>query len=137
MKTTESGGPRGWDAAKRLKGRKRHVAVDTDGLLLETPFLSAVAVAGDRYGFLPVGWLMFDQFPVNEWIGKVDEPVFVAHGTADTTINYTHGERLYALAPHKDELWIEPGAGHADLWDRGIWGRARTFFERVEIAAAQ
>src|SRR5215213_2724893 len=28
------GGPRGWDAAKRLKGRKRHVAVDTQGLLL-------------------------------------------------------------------------------------------------------
>jgi putative transposase len=34
VKTTESGGPRGWDAAKRLKGRKRHVAVDMDGLLL-------------------------------------------------------------------------------------------------------
>jgi putative transposase len=34
VKTTESGGPRGWDAAKRLKGRKRHVAVDADGLLL-------------------------------------------------------------------------------------------------------
>ena len=34
VKTTESGGPGGWDAAKRLKGRKRHVAVDTDGLLL-------------------------------------------------------------------------------------------------------
>jgi putative transposase len=32
--TTESGGPRGWDAAKRLKGRKRHAAVDTQGLLL-------------------------------------------------------------------------------------------------------
>src|SRR5215210_6609066 len=27
-------GARGWDAAKRLKGRKRHVAVDTQGLLL-------------------------------------------------------------------------------------------------------
>src|SRR3712207_7392330 len=34
VKTTESGGPRGWDAAKRLKGRKRQVAVNTDGLLL-------------------------------------------------------------------------------------------------------
>ncbi|MBD0270671.1 MAG: transposase [Acetobacteraceae bacterium] len=32
--TTESGGPRGWDAAKRLKGSKRHVEVNTDGLLL-------------------------------------------------------------------------------------------------------
>ncbi|RZA12868.1 MAG: IS5 family transposase [Proteobacteria bacterium] len=34
VKTTESGGPRGWDAAKRLKGRERHGAVDADGLLL-------------------------------------------------------------------------------------------------------
>jgi putative transposase len=29
VKTTESGGPRGYDAAKKVKGRKRHVAVDT------------------------------------------------------------------------------------------------------------
>ena len=28
------GGPRGYDAAKKVKGRKRHVAVDTSGLLL-------------------------------------------------------------------------------------------------------
>jgi putative transposase len=28
------GGPRGWDAAKKVKGRKRHVAVDTCGRLL-------------------------------------------------------------------------------------------------------
>src|SRR5918911_1643096 len=34
VKTTESGGPRGWDAAQRVKGRKRHVAVDTQGLRL-------------------------------------------------------------------------------------------------------
>ncbi len=34
MKTTESGGPRGYDAAKKVNGRKRHVAVDTQGLLL-------------------------------------------------------------------------------------------------------
>ena len=34
VKTTESGGPRGYDAAKKVKGRKRHVAVDTQGLLL-------------------------------------------------------------------------------------------------------
>jgi putative transposase len=34
VKTTEQGGPRGYDAAKKVKGRKRHVAVDTSGLLL-------------------------------------------------------------------------------------------------------
>jgi transposase len=31
IKTTEAGGPRGYDAGKKIKGRKRHVAVDTDG----------------------------------------------------------------------------------------------------------
>ena len=34
VKTTESGGVRGYDAAKKVTGRKRHIAVDTQGLLL-------------------------------------------------------------------------------------------------------
>lgn len=32
--TTASGGPRGLDAAKRIKGRKRHIVTDTQGNLL-------------------------------------------------------------------------------------------------------
>jgi transposase len=34
VKTTESGGPRGFDPAKRMKGRKRHLVTDTEGSLL-------------------------------------------------------------------------------------------------------
>ena len=34
VKTTEAGGPRGFDAFKRVMGRKRHIMVDTLGLLL-------------------------------------------------------------------------------------------------------
>jgi transposase len=34
VKTTESGGPRGYDAAKKVKGRKRHIVTDTCGLLV-------------------------------------------------------------------------------------------------------
>lgn len=33
-KTTESGGPRGFDAGKKVKGRKRHIVTDTDGSLI-------------------------------------------------------------------------------------------------------
>ena len=40
VKTTERGGEAGYDGAKRLKGRKRHILTDTMGLLL------AVAVTG-------------------------------------------------------------------------------------------
>ncbi len=34
VKTTEAGGPRGYDAGKRIKGRKRHLLSDTNGLLV-------------------------------------------------------------------------------------------------------
>ena len=34
VKTTESGGIRGFDAGKKVKGRKRHIVVDTLGLLI-------------------------------------------------------------------------------------------------------
>src|SRR6266545_3822163 len=33
-KTTESGGPRGFDMAKKIMGRKRHIVTDTQGSLL-------------------------------------------------------------------------------------------------------
>jgi transposase len=33
VKTTESGGPRGFEAGKKIKGRKRHIVTDTQGNL--------------------------------------------------------------------------------------------------------
>ena len=34
VKTTECGGERGYDAGKKIKGRKRHIVTDTQGLLV-------------------------------------------------------------------------------------------------------
>src|ERR1700740_3107935 len=43
VKTTESGGPRGYDAAKKVKGRKRHIVSDTSGMLVGDEGVSADA----------------------------------------------------------------------------------------------
>ena len=52
VKTTESGGPRGYDAAKKVMGRKRHALVDTDRrALLLVPHSASVQ---DRDGAGPV-----------------------------------------------------------------------------------
>lgn len=104
----------------------------SDALLLETPFYSAVNVAAERYPFVPVAWLMLDPFRTNDWIGAVEEPVFVAHGTADTTVSVSNGVRLYEEAPNPYALWLEEGADHSDLWERGIWERAQAFFVEAE-----
>jgi transposase len=41
VKTTEAGGARGFDAGKKVKGRKRHLAVDTLGLPVECQITAA------------------------------------------------------------------------------------------------
>ena len=48
VKTTESGGPSGYDAGKKVKGRKRHVLTDTVGLLVTA--IVHVASVQDRDG---------------------------------------------------------------------------------------
>ena len=45
-------GPRGYDAAKKVKGRKRHVAVDTSGLLLGVTAHAADVQDADGVGDL-------------------------------------------------------------------------------------
>ena len=52
VNTTESGGIRGFDAGKRVLGRKRHIVVDTEGLMLCA--LVHAASVQDRDGAIPL-----------------------------------------------------------------------------------
>lgn len=61
VKTTESGGPRGFDPAKRLNGRKRHVVTDTTGLLLA--LLVHAANIQDNHGAVPLLTALGHKFP--------------------------------------------------------------------------
>jgi putative transposase len=60
-KTTESGGPRGFDAAKRVKGRKRHMVTDTEGSLLAV--LVHAANIQDNHGAVPLLAALRVSFP--------------------------------------------------------------------------
>ncbi|MGN7159399.1 IS5 family transposase [Sphingomonas sp. SAFR-052] len=60
-RTTESGGPRGFDAAKKVKGRKRHIATDTSGRLIETRITPANVQ--DCHGAVPLLKALAARFP--------------------------------------------------------------------------
>jgi transposase len=66
VKTTEAGGPRGYDAGKKINGRKRHALVDTDGrgLVLE-PHPASVQ---DRDGAGPLLRASRPSFPFIELV---------------------------------------------------------------------
>ena len=64
VKTTEAGGPRGYDAGKKVKGRKRNALVDTDGrgLVLQV----GSAAIQDRDGAVPLLVTSRGSFPFIE-----------------------------------------------------------------------
>ncbi len=62
VKTTGVGGEeRGYDVGKKVKGRKRHLLVDTEGLVLKAKVHSAKVM--DRDGIEPLLKRTEDQFP--------------------------------------------------------------------------
>jgi putative transposase len=61
VKTTESGGPRGFDMAKRIKGRKRHIVTDTEGSLLAV--LVQPGNVQDNHGAVPLLRIIGRMFP--------------------------------------------------------------------------
>ena len=61
VKTTESGGPRGYDAGKKVKGRKRQIITDTLGLLVGAEIHPADVQ--DRDGAALVIGAIHDLFP--------------------------------------------------------------------------
>jgi putative transposase len=61
VKTGESGGPRGYDAGKKINGRKRHVLVDTLGFLLRG--IVHAASVQDRDGLAPLLTRIRRRFP--------------------------------------------------------------------------
>jgi len=90
VKTTEAGGPRGYDAGKKIKGRKRHVVTDTLGNMLEGVVHGADVQ--DRDGAPGLIERSCDAFPT---LTKL----FADGGYA--------GQKLEAAVAHIDRLTIE------------------------------
>lgn len=59
--TTQAGGPRGFDAGKRINGRKRHIVTDTNGLLLAVHVHPANVQ--DCHGAVPLLKQLRGRFP--------------------------------------------------------------------------
>jgi pimeloyl-ACP methyl ester carboxylesterase len=99
-------------------------------VILESPFTSAVDIAARRYWFVPVRWLMKDQFRSDLRVGKVAAPVLVLHGERDAVVPIALGERLYALINAPKRFVRFPGAGHNDLGASGALRPPRRFSRR-------
>ena len=108
--------------AVRLAAKRPVAAV-----VVEAPLTSTVDVARSVYFFLPLGWLITDQYNVERDIRAVRAPVLILHGEQDEVIPVEMGQRVYraANAPKRIELFRD--GRHNDLFDHGAWEKMRDF----------
>jgi hypothetical protein len=96
-------------------------------VILEAPYTSIADVAGSLVRFVPVRWLLRDQFRSDEWVARVTAPLLIMHGARDSTIPISFGERLFALAHEPKQFVRFPDGGHDNLDSYGAIETARHF----------
>ena len=108
VRTTESGGPRGCDAGKKVNGRKRHVLVDTLGLLLV--LVVHTADVQDRDGLALVCRRLRRRFPWLRLIfadggyqGETAACAAAQEGLRLTIVTREPGTRGFAVLPRR---WV-------------------------------
>ncbi len=72
--------------------------VQPAAVVLESTFTSVTDMARGLFPFLPVGWLVYDEFANVEKVADIAAPLLFVHSPDDTLIPYTHGRALYDAA---------------------------------------
>ena len=91
---------------------------DVAGLILESPFTNARAMAARHYRIFP-GALVRLHLDNIGTIPRVHCPVLVFHGTADMLVPIKMGRDVAAAAGGPVEFVMIEGAGHNDTYDIG------------------
>jgi fermentation-respiration switch protein FrsA (DUF1100 family) len=98
-------------------------------VILEAPFTSTTDVASRLFPFVPVQWLMHDQFRSDQRIGAVRASLLMMHGARDVVVPIGLGERLFERANKPKRFVRFPDGGHDDLDEHGAGREARRFLE--------
>ncbi len=104
---------------------------DHRALVLIFTFTSLPAVAKYHYPFLPTRQLMRTRFDNLEKIGRCHRPVFIAHGSSDKVVPFSHSEALFTAANEPKEFLRLEGFGHDLVLGDALCKPLASFLERT------
>jgi fermentation-respiration switch protein FrsA (DUF1100 family) len=126
------GGSLGGAVAVDVASRRPHRAV-----VLVSTFTSIPDMAQKQYPWLPARWLVRNRFDNLEKISKCTKPIFVAHGTADSLIPFSQGERLFAAASEPKHFFPMQGYDHNHTPGPDFYVALRKFLAEAEATTLQ
>jgi alpha-beta hydrolase superfamily lysophospholipase len=97
--------------------------VSVDGVALITPWDNLPDLAQKLYWFLPVKWLVRDQYDNSENLKAYKGRVGVLYAGNDSIIPPEHAQRLYESIASEKRLWVFKNADHNSwpAWSNAPW----------------
>jgi pimeloyl-ACP methyl ester carboxylesterase len=94
---------------------------DEHGTIVEGTFTSIPDVASSmKWGWLPVGPLITQRFDSVKKVGQLRSPLLVVHGSDDSLIPSTLGQRLYEAATGRKHFILVEGGSHFSTMAVGL-----------------
>jgi uncharacterized protein len=102
---------------------RRHIR----GLAVESAFSSYRGIAREKLSDFwltwplqyPLSWLVSDQYSAARAVADISPiPLLIIHGDSDPIVPVEYGRRLFELAREPKELWVVPGSGHIQAFQR-------------------
>ncbi len=94
-------------------------SVSVRAVIIETAFVSKLAIGRDILPYFPAFLFTWDQFETIDHVSRIDVPILITHGDQDEVIPYVHGERLFDKARSPKYFLPVKGARHNDIWRVG------------------
>lgn len=98
-------------------------------LVLEAPYTSTADLAAKSFPWLPVRWLMLDQYRSRDIIDQVSMPILIVHGDGDVVIPFSQGKTLFDLARSPRRLVRVTGSNHSTLPRDGLYDHIWRFLD--------
>jgi putative transposase len=135
VKTSAQGGPKGFDAGKKVKGRKRHLVTDTLGLLLSV--LVTTACVQDRDAAHPAMDLAMAKVPGlkmlyadSGYAGKVRKSLIERHGLDVEIVRHPRNRNVGRWVDPRQQSLFQIPKGFVPLPKRWVVERTNAWNDR-------
>jgi pimeloyl-ACP methyl ester carboxylesterase len=107
------------------------------GIILLSPYNRLADVAQFHYPFLPIGLMLLDRFPSDDFLRSYHGPVGIVVDGKDNIVPEKFGRRLYEGCSSPKRLWDFPDGDHITIMEppEKFWGEVLDFWQTNLISA--
>ncbi|GJL84682.1 MAG: alpha/beta hydrolase [Micavibrio sp.] len=103
-------------------------------VVLEAPYSTIAEVAQSIYFYMPVKWLMKDQYRSTDKIAAIKASLLIVHGEKDGTIPIRFARKLFQAAVQPKRFVALESAAHNDVYDHGAERHILDFLSGIDFS---